>query len=165
MRARKSWGLIATALLISGAPAVWAQGADAGKLETRATAAVTNGCHMAAAAKLYRQAALGRAADDPRAIEDLRLAGLLYAGSGQADAAAASMERAAEQALAAGRLDAAVEAFTNAALIQMGRSPTRAAVLAHRALWLSRQADVSESTRAAARSRLGPQVVAAVHAG
>ncbi len=165
MRATTSWGLIATAvMMVAGAQAVQAQGAEAGKLEARAAAAVTNGCHIGTAANLFRQAAIRRSAGDPRAIADLRLAGLLYAGNGQAEEAAAAMERAAEQALAAGQLDAAVEAFTNAALIQMGRAPGRAAVLAHRALWLAAQPDVSEAARATARSRLGPEVAAAVHA-
>ena len=163
MRATTSWGLIATAVLtIAGAHAARAQGTDAGKLEARATAALADGCRIATAASLYQQAALGRSTDDPRSIEDFRLAGLLYAGSGQPERAAAAMERAGEQALSTGRLDAAVDAFTNAALIQMGRAPDRAAMLAHRALWLAQGEGVSEGARAVARARLGTAVAAAV---
>ncbi len=163
MRATTSWGLIATAVLtIAGAQAARAQGTAAGKLEARAAAALAQGCRISTAAGLYRQAAVVRSADDPRSVEDFRLAGLLYAGSGQPERAAAAMEQAGARALATGRLDAAVDAFTNAALIQMGRAPDRAAMLAHRALWLAQGESVSEAARAVARERLGPGVAAAV---
>ncbi len=165
MRATGSWGpMLSLIVIFAGAHAGRAQSVTAATLEQRAAAAITNGHRLSAAATLYRQAARCLPADDPRAIEDLRLAGLLYASSGQPEKASAAMERSAEEALASGRTDAAVEAFTNAALIEMGRHPDRAAVLAHRALWLADHAGASTAARAVARARLGARVAAAVSA-
>ncbi len=124
-------------------------------LENRAAAFAQSRADFARAAATFRKAAALRTAEDAQAVTDLRLAGLLYADVGDLSRAAVAREGAGERALGQGDFGAAAEAYTNAAFIvaQEGGAE-RAAVLAHRALWLAEQAGVSAGQRALVRQRL-----------
>lgn len=168
-RSAMMFGLVAGfGLVAAGARDARAQEAGAGSaaaLESAAAVVLADGADCRGAADLYRRAASLRPGDDPRQVEDLRLAGLLYVQAGRLRPAGAALEKAGERALAEGRLDDAALAFADAAYVaaRAGSGPA-AAILAHRALWLADMDGVSDAHRDLIRRRFGPAMAAYVGA-
>ncbi len=156
MRTAAKWsGLIAGfGLVLVSASVGMAQCPDV--LESRAAALIQSRADYVKAARAFGKAAALRAQDDPRAVTDLRLAGLLYADAGDLRRAGSTMEKAGLRALALGDFGAAAEAYTNAAFIAARVGSARAAMLAHRALWLAQREGVSAGARALVQQRLRP---------
>jgi len=149
MRKTSAW----TALLVAGltlVPALAAasqvaqsgpvlkRGTDPIDLETRARAMFTNPKRYAEAARLYQRAADQRAPGDRVRVEDLTMAARLTFYDGDAAKARILMERAADEALAAGDVINAAHAYVDAAfLAQDARESERVADLLGRARMLA----------------------------
>ncbi len=148
-----------------GMVVVGAQGARAQKavpvaMESLAQAYLDDGPDCARAAATYARAAAVRPADDVQAVQDLRLAGLLFANAGKLRQAADALSQAGQRALALGSFAVAADVYTNAAYVAAMTGNPEARVLAHRALWLADQAGVPEGERTLIRQRLAPAMVA-----
>ncbi len=162
-RSARWMGLIAgIGMVCASARGMQAQTVGPDALENGAVALLQTWPDYAGAARMYQRAAALRAADDAQAVQDMRLAGLLFANAGDLHRAAVAMEGAGERALTIGQPGAAAEAYTNAAFIAARAGSRRAAVLAHRALWLATADGVTDTERTVIRHRIGPTVVAAV---
>ncbi len=163
MRNAAKWtGMIAGfGLVIMSVGGAQAQQPGAEALESRAAAMFQHRADCGRVAGIYARAAALRTTADAQAVADLRLAGLLYAETGQMMRASAAMERAGEQALALGNFGAAAEAYTNAAfIVAQAGGQERSAMLAHRALWLADREGVSDGVRALVHHRLQPKMAA-----
>jgi hypothetical protein len=166
MRKTSAW----TALVVAGltlAPAMGAasqvaesgpmvkRGTDPVDLEERARSLFTNPERYDEAARLYARAADLRDAGDRMRVEDLMMAARLTFYDGSAAKARVLMERAADEALAAGDVIIAAHAFVDAAyLARDARENERVAELLNRAKMLAGSPLIAQKERENILSRV-----------
>jgi len=125
-------------------------------LESQAQAFFATPKRYADAAKLYLRAAEIRVAGDPQRITDLMMASRLSYYTGNATRAWEIMERAGEEALAAGDVISAANAFVDASfLAKAAGARTPVIELARRAQLLTSSPLLETAQREAILSRIG----------
>src|SRR5262245_65111269 len=129
--------------------------AHALELEQRAQELHPDLSRAGVAARLHRQSAQLRSANDPEAVESLALAAYLFSYAKRPLAARKTMEEAADRALAMGDVFRAARAYVEAAFFadqQQDRVETTR--LGRRALLLAGSSRITEEERTSIRNRI-----------
>ena len=136
--------------------------ARADRLEAEAAALPSELAQFPKAARLYEEAAAARPFGETRTAQSLRTAAFYRYHSGNSAASVRLLERAAENALAAGDVVAAANSYIDAALVaDEMRATDRSVDLAQRAERLSRSPLLDATQRGALRTRIAnPTAVA-----
>ena len=129
--------------------------AHALELEQRARELHAQPSRTGEAARLHRQSAHLRGANDPEAVESLALAAYLFSYAKRPLVARKTMEEAADRALAMGDVFRAARAYVEAAFFADGQQDrVETARLGHKALLLAGSSRITEEERTSIRNRI-----------